>query len=213
MKSHIRAVVFDAYGTLVDIQKKLMPYRKLLAEAARCHHTPDDASQLIMSRPLELVDAALALGLDVTDVAVSGLLDGLKIDLQAEIDSITLFPDVPDTIDKLRSAGLMVAVCSNLALPYAEPVLMLTGMHERDCIWSFNVAAIKPMNAMYASVCKKLDVSANEVLFVGDTRNADVLGPRLFGMEALHLVRSEASNGRDQIQSLHEVLDYFGLEV
>jgi FMN phosphatase YigB (HAD superfamily) len=210
MKSNIRAVVFDAFGTVVEIRNKQMPYRRLVEEATRRNAAPVDASMLLMSKPLGLVDAALALGLDIDDAAVTVLLNELKIALQLELDSVALFPDVLDTFNHLQCAGLTIAICSNLALPYAEPVLRLTGVPQSNCIWSFNTAAIKPMPEIFAHTCKQLQVEAQEVLFVGDTRQADVLGPQKFGMQALHLVRSAPTVQLDQIQNLQGVLDYLG---
>jgi HAD superfamily hydrolase (TIGR01549 family) len=212
MKSNIRAVVFDAFGTVVEIRNKQMPYRRLVEEAARRNAAPVDASMLLMSNPLGLVESALALGLDIDDASVNLMLKELKIALQLELDSVALFPDVLETFDKLQYEGLTLAICSNLALPYAEPVVRLTGVPQSNCIWSFNTAAIKPMPEIFAHTCKQLQVEAQEVLFVGDTRQSDVLGPRKFGMKALHLVRSAPTVQRDQIQNLQGVLNFLGLK-
>ena len=87
----------------------------------------------------------------------------------------------------LRDRGLKLALCSNLAEPYAAPILAQLGT-PLDCYaWSFDVGAIKPDPRIYAYVLQQLGCAAEEVLFVGDSVEADLAGPTQVGMQALLL--------------------------
>lgn len=82
----------------------------------------------------------------------------------------------------LRERGLKLALCSNLADPYAAPILAQLGL-PLDCYaWSFQVGAIKPDPRIYAYVLRQLGCTAEEVLFVGDSVEADLAGPASIGM-------------------------------
>src|SRR3546814_15485324 len=53
------------------------------------------------------------------------VLASLKQDLFAELASVTLYADARRALIALHETGIQIAVCSNLAAPYAIPVLEL----------------------------------------------------------------------------------------
>ncbi|MFZ6759367.1 HAD family hydrolase [Undibacterium sp. Ji50W] len=79
--------------------------------------------------------------------------------MQLEIDSLSLYPDTTSTLLELRKAGLKIAVCSNLAGPYAAPVMALLPVTLDAYIWSFEVRAIKPEPIIYSSVSDALNIA------------------------------------------------------
>jgi len=201
----IRAVVFDVYGTLVRIGERRAPYRALLARmeaAGRARQAGDAAA--IMSRDLDLVGAAALLGADLSapELAV------LERDLQAELASVRLFPDSLAVLQALAARGLKLGLCSNLAAPYAAPVLRLLPALDAYA-WSFEVGAIKPEPAIYAHACRQLGCEPGQVLMVDDTPEADLHGPRRYGMRSLLLRRDgpkAADVASDTISDLGDVL-------
>lgn len=154
-----------------------------------------------MARNLDLAAAALHFGFALP----SEILAGLEEDLLVEIQSIRLFPDALSTFGNLRAAGYKVAICSNLAAPYAPPITSLAPFAFDSCTWSFEVGALKPDPKIYDHVCRSLECAPNEVLMVGDTLSADYDGPRKFGMRSVHLSRHGGSKARDSISSLADI--------
>ena len=69
-------------------------------------------------------------------------------------------------------------------------------------VWSFEVGAIKPGPIIYQAACEALQVKPDEILMVGDTYDADCLGPRKLGMQALHLARRGCSPDSTFLKSL-----------
>jgi HAD superfamily hydrolase (TIGR01549 family) len=201
----IRAVVFDVFGTLLEITDRSMPFRALLHYLQQQGRAPraDDAAKLMSSR-LDLLGVAELFGVTIS----KDVLHLLESALQAELASIQVFHDTISTINELKDAGYQVGVCSNLALPYGESVLQLLPSPLDAYALSFAVGAVKPDPVIYQHVCRSLKCSADEVLFIGDSRRADFEGPRSIGMHARHLRRNLPLSSLDpntEIESLHEI--------
>ncbi len=206
MESFIKAghiepsvIIFDVLGTLVKIEERRSPYRKLmkwLKENGR-QPKPDDA-KFIMSHNLNLAELAKRLAVNIPDQ----FLQELKHDLDEELRSITLYEDTLSTLEELKKLGIKLALCSNLAMPYGEVVSSLLPPLDAYA-WSYEVTAIKPEPKIYQSLIDQLDCQASEVLFIGDTALADFTGPTTFGMSARLINRN---NGQTLAEVLNDIL-------
>lgn len=205
--SAIRVVIFDLFGTLVRIHDKRAPFRQLIQIGESHGRKPSSRdARVIMGQPVGLAEAADFLGIILTDVER----ERLRSDLRAELSSITPFADAISALQELKDRGFKLAVCSNLAMDYALPALSVLPKAFEAYIWSFQVGALKPSQAIYASACTHLCNKPSNVLMVGDTLEADVEGPRSFGMQALLLHREKRSSESFSIASLSrlcEILD------
>jgi FMN phosphatase YigB (HAD superfamily) len=110
----IQAICFDAFGTLVEITDKRRPFRALLRGGVT-----SITAEEVLTRPLSLREVAARVG----HTPGEGGLAELEADLQAERASVRLRPGIAEIWQTLRERGLRIAVCSNLALPYGEPLL------------------------------------------------------------------------------------------
>lgn len=199
----IKAVLLDVFGTLVEIQDRCRPYTQLLRLAGQAGRTPqpDDAAQ-IMSMKGDIWTIAAWLGLSLSPIQH----DEISAALQRELTSVRIFPDVIPVLRALQENGIMLGLCSNLAEPYSAPALSLLPFEFDAYVWSFEVGAIKPEHRMYAAASRLLRLNPGEILMVGDTYDADCLGPRQFGMRALHLARDGKSPDTWALRSLNELL-------
>ncbi len=200
----IKAVAFDVFGTLVNIDRPTRPFRKLvrlLHEAGRPRQRDDGIRA--MSSAIDLRQAAHLFGGMISADALSAL----ETELREEIESITLFPDAVPTLLALKARGIKVALCSNLAAPYGPPVLDLLPFQPDFCAWSYEAGAVKPQPEIYQYLCEGIACQPDEVLMIGDTIEADMIGPRKFGMHGYHLDRHAAtSNSAESVRSLSDVL-------
>jgi len=200
----IDAVVFDVYGTLVEIGDKRAPFRRLLRigeQQGRPASVLDAAT--LMSAPLNLHAAAAHLSIELDP----DQLRELEADLRSEIASIRLFPDTVPTLQALRARGIKLGLCSNLAADYAAPIVKLLPIQLDAYTWSFEAGAIKPDPAIYAHACAALGCAPERVLMVGDTPAADVDGPRAIGMQSILLDRRRRHAGADTLPALAALLD------
>lgn len=202
----VNAILFDVYGTLVEMHDKRAPFRQLIQIGARQGRKPGSGDAgIIMGRRVGLQEAAELLGIRLTDADR----DRLASDLRAEIASIAPFADTLPALHELKSRGFRLGLCSNLALDYAAPIESLLPFALDAHVWSFDAAAIKPDPAIYAEACRQLGCLPGEVLMVGDTPEADVEGPRAFGMQALLLDRKQRFGNKSALPSLSALCGMF----
>lgn len=192
----LQAVVFDAYGTLAQITDRRYAFKKLLRYGQQMGRTPrpDDAATIMTHRG-GLLEAAQRLGI----LLPAAVYQELETDLMAELSSVTLFDDVNTTLTELKSRGLRIGLCSNLAEPYAAPLLRQLSVPFDCYAWSFSVGAIKPSPAIYGYVVEQLDCPPGQVLFVGDTPDADRDGPQQIGMQASLIDRDKGERLMDRL--------------
>lgn len=137
-----------------------------------------------MTRNLGLAGAADYFGAQLSNSELASL----ESDLFTELASVRLFDDALESLNQLKSAGLKLALCSNLAAPYAIPAKLLLPSFDVYG-WSFEVGAIKPEPAIYRQMIEQLGCEASAIAMIGDTLQADMLGPIGQGMRGYHLQR------------------------
>lgn len=168
-------VVFDAFGTLIQTHRARNPYARLL----KANAAADRDVFLTANRSI----AQFA-----RDYDCEHLLPTMERELQEELQSLHLFPDVTPALAQLRAGGRRVAVCSNLAHAYGAAVREL--LPEMDAYaFSFEVGARKPQPEIYSHLCTILRCQPKDILFIGDSLRSDVEGPKRHGMRSAHLDR------------------------
>lgn len=185
-----QAVVFDAFGTLIAFgNARVNPFR---------HFLPSTSRQPLARRPFltrHATPEAFA-----SELGLAHLLPTVQEELRAELAELSLFPEVAATLQLLRQLKIKTAVCSNLAMPYGEPVRRLLPQVEHF-IFSYETGAAKPEPEIYRAVCDSLRMAPSNVLFVGDSLRCDVEGPRGYGMRSARIDRSA---GRTLLDVLKE---------
>ncbi len=184
-----RAIVFDAFGTLIRYTVRLSPYGRLLDESGR----PMDRLTCL-TRDVPLATLAIEAG-------VGDEVDLMATDLAEELHGLRLFAEVPDVLAKARAAGLRLAVCSNLAHEYGPAVRGL--VPDLDAyVLSYEVGVAKPHPTMYRLACAELGCAPSEAVFVGDSKRCDFDGPQAYGMQARWLDRREGQSLLDALKGV-----------
>lgn len=207
----ISAVVFDAFGTLLNLQSKRHPFRQLLKEGMKAGRRASTGDvRVLMSNPWSLEEAADHLSISVSPTRLQALQD----DLDREVASITPFADGVEALELLRAEGVRVGICSNLCEPYGAAVLQ--AFPELDgYAFSYQVGAMKPDAVIYQSICNALQVTPghlfgdqhDQIAMVGDSLKCDQDGPRAVGMLGFHLDRSGRGAVRDLVQFAQLVIE------
>ncbi len=107
------------------------------------------------------------------------------------------YPEAEEALSLLRTAGVAIGVCSNWGWEldaFLEEVGLLDLVDS--AVTSARAGARKPHPRIYAHSAAALGVDPRDVLFVGDSWEPDVRGPRRVGMTAVHLWREDERPGQ-----------------
>jgi len=185
----VRAIAFDAFGTLIQYGQRLAPYSRLLAEKSA-----DEGRLPFLTRNVSAATFAAELNL-VEQVPE------IEADLAVELADLRLFPEVLEVLAKARAVGLRLAVCSNLASEYGPAVRkLLPGLDAYT--FSFEVGAAKPDPRIFRQVSDELGCAPGEVVFVGDSKRCDFDGPQAYGMQARWLARRGGQSLREALKGV-----------
>lgn len=169
----VSVVIFDAFGTLIPkALRRVNPYSRLIGNG--------DSGKSVR-RPF--LTRNVAIDVFAEELGLAYLVPLLRREIQQEIDELTLYPDVELTLSKLRGAGYRIAVCSNLAFEYCASVRAILPAID-EFIFSCEVGAAKPEREIYIEACTRMSCRPRDTLFVGDSKKADIEGPKAFGMQA-----------------------------
>jgi putative hydrolase of the HAD superfamily len=108
------------------------------------------------------------------------------------------YPEAAATLRSLKDCGIAIGVCSNWGWEldaYLEQVGLL-GLVD-STVTSARAGSRKPHPGIYACSTDALGIDPIRVVFVGDSWEPDVRGPRRLGMTGVHVWRAEERNGQD----------------
>ena len=171
----MKALVFDAYGTLFDVFpvtslcEELFPgHGKQLAEMWRTKQHEYSWLRSLMGRYRDfwamtedaLVYSANRLKLDLT-VTKRGQLMASYLDLAA-------FPDVKPGLEELKRIGIRLAILSNGEPKMLKAAVQSAGIHELiDAIFSVDTVKIfKPSPRVYTQLQDALKIDKAEIGFL-----------------------------------------------
>ena len=221
----VKHAVFDAYGTLFDVHSAAAQHQKKLGDKAQAVSTMWRTKQLeytwlrsLMQRYVNFSQVTR----DALDYALEshGIADeSLRQDLLNAYQQLSCYPEVPETLQKLKQQGLGTAILSNGSFEMLEAGVRNSGLKELlDGVFSVETIRIfKPDPQVYQLAVDQLGCDPQEILFFSS--NAwDVSGSATFGFQAVWVNRfgqaPERLPGNPvlEIKSLDVVLKYFSAE-
>jgi putative hydrolase of the HAD superfamily len=210
-------VLFDAYGTLVELDDPFRRLRDALRERLGVDVSLADAERAFRVEMAFYADTchlgADAVSLEELRAACTGvLLRELGLDHDAGeaaaalLDALAfrVFDDVAPTLAGLADAGVAVAVVSNWDHSLGQ-VLRGAGIPFDHVFTSAATGEPKPDPGMFVAAVEALGAAPGRSVHVGDTPGADGAGARAAGIDVRILDRSGAG-GPGTISSLTDVL-------
>ena len=109
-----------------------------------------------------------------------------------EIESWQLFPDALDTLTALEQDGYLLGIVSN-----AKSELQVNGILRKfdlsrffkSIIISASLRIRKPRAEIFLKALDGLNLRPKETVFIGNSVDADVLGPKSVGIHTIHVRR------------------------
>jgi 2-haloacid dehalogenase len=185
----LKAFVFDAYGTLFDVNSAVMRHEAKIGAEARAFSALWRQKQLEYSWILSLIGrftdfwTLTERALDHALEAFPGVDRGLRPLLLAAYRKLDAYPDVADTLGRLRIKGLETAILSNGEPGMLGDAIASAGIAELlDHVFSVSSVGVYKTDARaYAQILEPLDAKPGEIGFVSSNR-WDVAGAMAFGL-------------------------------
>ena len=199
------AVIFDLYGTLLQLPQDSRPFHQLARRCANADYRSAITAALIQDNP-SLAEFASNISLPPQDDLVA-----LESSLDDDLRHVQPFADAIPTLNSLNSHGIKTAVISNLATPYKQPFVDHDLNQIVDVtVFSCDCGLMKPNPEIYTYTLRKLGVTASETVMVGDSFRSDVDGPSRAGITGVHLVRNGGSSrAQSVVSSLQAILQKY----
>lgn len=185
---NIKACVFDAYGTLFDVHSALTKFSERLGNEAKRLSTIWRTKQLEYTwlRSLmrqhadfwQVTQDALDYALDSVGLTDNHLREGL-MEAYLNLDS---YPEVFETLNRLKKQGLPTAILSNGSPRMLDAVVKKNKLEKViDMILSVEeVGVYKPDPRVYQLAVDKFGIEASNIIYLSS--NAwDVAGAACFG--------------------------------
>ena len=233
--SRIRWIAFDAVGTLIAPDPPVAEVyhaagrrygsRLTKAEVARRFReaftreerrdleglTPDDWNRrdVLQTNELRERDRWRAIVCDVFGDVVDreACLNDLWTHF-AEAQSWRCYGDVAPALERLRSAGLRLAVASNFDERLSGICEALPELASLDvCMSSTRAGYRKPSGRFFLALCETVRCGPHEVLVVGDDEINDVRAARNAGLHSRLIERARKSPSADKLSNLDDLFD------
>lgn len=188
----IRALSFDAYGTLISGGTDDLV--RLLDNLRLRHGLPMTTQDLLREREglIAELDKRPFLAMRERDEWILGTLferhhvredvGRLAAALHEAHLRVDVYPGVRETLEALRAYPRVLV--TNADVDMMEEVLRRTGLRFDGVVTSQSVKAYKPARILFETALSHLGVKPAEVLHVGDSFVADVVGAKRAGMRA-----------------------------
>jgi len=221
LKREIRALAFDQYGTVVDMQKGLTDAVTPFLKKKGWEGSPNSFVTWWRRTHFEnsMIDALLDRGhtpyRHIGHRAVSYVMDRCKIAytqdevawLVGEIEKLKPFPDVVAALGKLRAGGYKLAILSN----GDRDMLKAAGPHigfPFDHVISVQEAGyFKPHWKTYAKAEELMGLDRSSILFVAN-HAFDCIGAKAYGMRTAFIDRRKRPFGETPHQPDLIVADF-----
>jgi 2-haloacid dehalogenase len=208
LRREIRALVFDQYGTIVDMQRGLTEAVTPFLKGKGWEGSPGSFVTWWRRTHFEnsMIDALIDRGhtsyRQIGHRAVSYVMDRCSIAytqdevrwLVSRIETLKPFPDVVPALQRLRAAGYRLAILSN----GDRDMLQAAGPHigfPFDHVVSVQEAGyFKPHWKTYAKACEIVGEGRASILFVAN-HAFDCVGANAFGMRSAFIDRRKRPFG------------------
>lgn len=184
VQKNTKAIIFDCFGTLMEIREKQMPYKYLREELYKNNIVIDDFARIVMQSKCDIQEIEKLANYKFTNEQKIRF----KQMLEKELRSVHVFDDVNRYLKELGARNIKTALCSNLAEPYGKSAKTLT-LPLNEYILSYNVGYIKPDKEIFNICLEKLKLNKEEVIYVGDSIKDDYKGATEFGINAYLIKR------------------------
>lgn len=205
MKQKIKAVSFDADGTLVTPAYADLIWLEVLPEmVSKEWKIPIEDAKNKLYRDYDSIGSHRAEWYDLPYWMKRYRLDSSpRILLQQYKSAVTLYPEVPDILERLGKAYDLV-VTSNSSRLFLDITTESIKPYFKHIFSTLTDFGMMKGTESYVAVCDRVGVSCREMAHVGDSLELDYSRARRAGVRAFYLDRLGRRRGRNFVRDLHE---------
>ena len=176
----------NAANVKVDFRKFSVTFIQAYEEAA------SKASLYRIEIPMEEIIAKVVGKFGARNPNQEFIHDAVEAYYRPEIESWQLFPDTLDTLNALDQNGYLLGLISNAKSDWQVNSILnkfdLTRFFKLILI-SASLRIRKPKADIFLKALNDLKLTPKETVFIGNSIDADVIGPRNVGIHAIHVQR------------------------
>ena len=223
-----RSIVFDAYGTLFDINAAAQK-SALVSSNSLLQRNWKELAEIWRKKQIEYTWLQNILGshtdfLDITKISLDFALEEMTLDQEPKLRKTLLdlyrkseaYPEVVQVLEDLNDRGVKLSILSN-----GTPEMLLSACASTriekllDFIVSVeDIGIFKPDGRVYELVNSKMEYKISEVLFVS-SNGWDIMGAAKFGFSTAWINRNKKPVERMQwkpnyeLSNLMHIVDLF----
>tara|TARA_B100000989_G_scaffold287774_1_gene257725 strand:+ start:363 stop:1028 length:666 start_codon:yes stop_codon:yes gene_type:complete len=216
---NIKAIIFDAYGTLFDVNSAAEKCKKKIGEKWESFSNYWRTTQLEYTWLRSLMNRHKDFW-KVTEDSLNKSMKAYNIDISLKDELLELykvlysFEDVSKTLNILKKKNFKLAILSNGTPELLNKLVKSNNLeHLFDDVFSIEEVGIyKPNNKVYEIPIRKYNINKDEVLFLS-ANSWDISGGGNFGYQTIWVNRNNNMfdnldyKPKYEIQSLKGILD------
>ena len=216
---NIKAIIFDAYGTLFDVNSAAEKCKKKIGEKWESFSNYWRTTQLEYTWLRSLMNRHKDFW-KVTEDSLNKSMKAYNIDISLKDELLELykvlysFEDVSKTLNILKKKNFKLAILSNGTPELLNKLVKSNNLeHLFDDVFSIEEVGIyKPNNKVYDIPIRKYNINKDEVLFLS-ANSWDISGGGNFGYQTIWVNRNNNMfdnldyKPKYEIQSLKGILD------
>ena len=214
-----KAIIFDAYGTLFDVNSAANSCKKEIGENWESFSNYWRTTQLEYTWLRSLMDRHKDFW-TITEDSLDKSMKKFNINLSLKKDLLSLykklstFPEVMDVLKKLKNEKVKLAILSNGTYDLLEELVVRNHLENIfDDIFSIeDVKVFKPNSKVYNLPIKRYNFEKDEIFFLS-SNTWDVSGAGNFGFNAIWVNRNHSIfdnldfKPKIEIKNLLELID------
>jgi putative hydrolase of the HAD superfamily len=215
--SKIRAVIFDCYGTLVDIytnegKEEVFQYlSRYLQYYGATIGAEELKSAIVLEKERSLKTSherypEVDLGQVFETILTRECIDNpvlaescCKLHRLLSRERFQLFPDTLPVLREMKREGYPLAMVSDAQKMYYFEEVRILGLDQffDHLIISTQFGFKKPDPRLFTIACDLLETPPAEAVYIGDSAEKDIKGPKEIGMQMILLNRNHEENRQD----------------
>lgn len=198
-------ITFDCYGTLIDWDNGIRNSLIQLSDSKVLNLKIDELVKLYYKTELEIEQEMYrpykeVLALTVERILKSQGIEGTEEDFQILVRTIPTwqpFPEVPETLRKLKEKGYKLIILSNIDDEIIEKSVQNIGVEFDGVVTAQQVKSYKPSHGHWEEMLKRFKADKDEVLHVAASYIHDIIPAKEQGFDCIWINRTHEEPSRE----------------